>query len=756
MSRIVVPPPASLARRGLGRALLGGLLALLAACEGGRELAPVAVQARAGAAPAPGPALLYAAPPPASQLENTGPWRAAPLLISGASAYVDGEFLYQDWLFDDHGADGGLPDPNAPAGGLANGTLADNVFSRYAGSYTYPSDPAYAHNAADLVEFRVRSVAEGVAFRLTLNTLLDPNLVAATLALGTTGEPRPLPGGANLSLDHAFSFTLAERRVVLRNAAGDTLATLPLAVDLRRRQLSFTLPRGVLNIGDSVQSLWLGVGLWDAEADQFRIPGFTHDAETPGGAGTLAQPPAYFNLAFRFAEPQPDIAGGAGVVAVIQPRWWRDAAQAAALAAGDAEAFRVRVDFGKLRRGVTDMQFDEPGGVPTHGAINRIYASRFAAGQGIDYGAACGGADGCFGILQGQLLPYALYLPDRPQPPGGWGLTLLLHSLAGNYNQYAASANQAQLGERGRGSLVLTPTGRGPDGWYVEYSGADVFEAWADAARHYRIDADYTAISGYSMGGHGTFRLATQFPDLFARAQTVVGPPAVGIWLPPLDNPGPQANTFHNLASLYHVPIQSWVASADQLVPYPGPRQQADRLFELGYRAEFWTFAPAEHLTLAAHDQYAPAADFLGDARVVRKPRHVVYVRNPQMDFPAAGIVADHAYWLSDIRVADPDAGVGVVRAESLALPPAPEPGSAERATTPGLLTPGTYGALGYVAETQTWGAAVTGWAPLDGLRLNANNIAHVAVDMAAAGLSCRAAIEVNSERAVAVTRLGC
>ena len=51
MSRIVVPLPASLARRGLGRALLGGLLALLAACEGGRELAPVAVQARAGAAP---------------------------------------------------------------------------------------------------------------------------------------------------------------------------------------------------------------------------------------------------------------------------------------------------------------------------------------------------------------------------------------------------------------------------------------------------------------------------------------------------------------------------------------------------------------------------------------------------------------------------------------------------------------------------------------------------------------------------------
>ena len=36
-------------------------------------------------------------------------------------------------------------------------------------------------------------------------------------------------------------------------------------------------------------------------------------------------------------------------------------------------------------------------------------------------------------------------------------------------------------------------------------------------------------IAGYSMGGYGAYKLASQFPDLFARVQTTVGPPGIGI-----------------------------------------------------------------------------------------------------------------------------------------------------------------------------------------------------------------------------------
>ena len=57
-----------------------------------------------GPAPRPGPSLLYSGPAKARQLTNAGPWKARPILVSGATSYRSGEFLYQDFLYDDNGA----------------------------------------------------------------------------------------------------------------------------------------------------------------------------------------------------------------------------------------------------------------------------------------------------------------------------------------------------------------------------------------------------------------------------------------------------------------------------------------------------------------------------------------------------------------------------------------------------------------------------------------------------------------------------
>lgn len=65
--------------------------------------AAVAPTGPARVATPPGPPLLYWPAADAPQLQNARPWRAAPILISGASAYRGGEFLYQDFLNDDHG-----------------------------------------------------------------------------------------------------------------------------------------------------------------------------------------------------------------------------------------------------------------------------------------------------------------------------------------------------------------------------------------------------------------------------------------------------------------------------------------------------------------------------------------------------------------------------------------------------------------------------------------------------------------------------
>jgi hypothetical protein len=145
----------------------------------------------AGPDPRPGPDLLYAPRPVAPQLTNSGPWEAKPILVSGTTAYRKGEFLYQDFLYDDTGAQFAF-DPNDPR-------TAGNLFSKPNGTYTYPTGEGYANNAADLVELRVKRLRRTTAFRVTLNTLEDPALVAFSIAIGgTEGELEEFPFGANV------------------------------------------------------------------------------------------------------------------------------------------------------------------------------------------------------------------------------------------------------------------------------------------------------------------------------------------------------------------------------------------------------------------------------------------------------------------------------------------------------------------------------------------------------------------------------
>ena len=158
--------------------------------------------------------------------------------------------------------------------------------------------------------------------------------------------------------------------------------------------------------------------------------------------------------------------------------------------------------------------------------MDRIYASRFELSQGADFSDSCftGDAADCPGQYQGRLQPYAIYVPKKPRPPRGYGLTLLLHSLSANYNQYLGTRNQSQFGERGAGSIVITPEARGPDECYENYGAADVFDVWADVARRYKLDPDWTVDRPATRwAAIGSFKLGAQFPDLFARVQPTVG-----------------------------------------------------------------------------------------------------------------------------------------------------------------------------------------------------------------------------------------
>jgi dienelactone hydrolase len=701
-----------------------------------------------GPAPKPGPKILYAKPKTAPQLLNRGIWRAKPILISGTTAYRRGEFLYQDYIYDDMGAKGSF-DAADPKGGA--------TFARFNGTYSYPTDPGYQQNAADLLELRVKPLANETAFRITYNSMTDPELVAATIAIGDSASPQAFPHGANVTAPAQLFLTVHGRTADLLDAAtGQPVGGAPkVKVSKRRHQVEVRVARSAWDPGTGKVRLAAGTGLWDAANDRYLLPAGSADADTPGSAAG-ADPAAFFNVAFRFDESYADLTDIPSVV--NDPSWWREHDQAHALAAADISEYSTTVDFGKLATGKRDDLHGRVGGVPTSGPMNRILSSRFKFGQGADWAEECSGYDDCASQLHGPLQPYAIYVPDKPQPKRGYGLTLLLHSLGANYNQFSNSNNQSQIGERGPGSIVITPSGRGTDGWYYGVAGADTFEVWADVARRYKLDPDYAAISGYSMGGYGTYKFATQYPDLFAAGQPVVGPPGSGVWVPPNDPvPGGAAsNTNRMLASVRHLPFLIWDGALDELVPLAGVTVQAQTFDDLGYRYRFDVFPSSDHLALAGNDSYQPAADFLGTRRVVRDPAHVTYVVNPTMDFKKRKTVADHAYWLSRLRLRDDDgeAPLGTVDAVSHAFGVTdPEPGPTQ--TSSGSLPPGNLGTFAYTERSRDWGEPGTE-PKRDELTLDVQNLRSMTVVAARARLSCDAKVDATTDGPLTVKLAGC
>jgi hypothetical protein len=665
----------------------------------------------------PGPDVLYAPPPAAPQLENRDPrFRAAPLLVSGHEAYVDGEYLYQDFLYDDFGSNtdglGALP------------------LSPRAGDITYPTNPArYGNNAADLVEFRVAVNSTEVAYRITLNTLLEADSTIVAVAFDT--DRNALTGAATLPRDPGAPFPGTDEVIFVWGTAAEHVrltlipTTTPLSVttDLEANQLTVVVPRTVSN-PTTVWRTTVATGLYDPMTGGWLRPGSSATATTPGGANVLDLAPCgIFNLGFRFSEP------------MLGSDTPPDSSQATAIQTKTPTTFAYDIDFAALTAGTNGST------VPASGTQIRIFASRLALGEGREEVSANPADPGPFPQYRGQLQPYSLYVPTTYTPGVPAGLTLNLHSLGEHYWQYHGSTMVQQIGE-GRGNFVATSLSRGPDGWYQHEAEYDVFEMWADIAAHFTLDADRVASSGYSMGGYATYRLPTLYPDLFGKAFTQVGPPGDGIWTPPGDPTG-GIETLTNLwlENARNTPYLNVAASADELVPIVGPRAQnlgapefSIRGFDqLGYRFRFLVVSPSDHFAMAAAGYDFPfAAAFLGDAFVDRNPAHVTFAYVPAADDVALGLVHDHGYWVSGVRLADETPGAtpakGVVDARSRGF------GVGDPTSTAGT-DAGTFSIFTYVETNRTWGPPPA--TPVENqLDASLTNVSAARIDLARAALT--------------------
>lgn len=174
--------------------------------------------------PAGGPDVLYAPQPDVPQLQNRDPRFQAPYqLVSGTERYVDGEYSYTDFLYDDEDT-------------------------------TYPDDwDRYRNNAADLVEFRVATpAAGGLAIRFTLNTLLAADSTIAAVAFDA--DRNETTGGSTLARDPGMPFPGSDQVLTTWGTGaewstwdGARWVTKPLKVhtDLEANQITVTVPAAV-------------------------------------------------------------------------------------------------------------------------------------------------------------------------------------------------------------------------------------------------------------------------------------------------------------------------------------------------------------------------------------------------------------------------------------------------------------------------------------------------------------------------------
>jgi predicted peptidase len=133
-------------------------------------------------------------------------------------------------------------------------------------------------------------------------------------------------------------------------------------------------------------------------------------------------------------------------------------------------------------------------------------------------------------ILQPGDLRYSLILPGKTSDDQIRPLILALH-FAGHGTPFYGKLILTELVEpalRNLGAIIVAPDCTGPD-WTHSKSEKDLFAVLNHVFENYNVDPNRTLITGYSMGGVGTWYLAARHQEMFSAALIMAGMPPPNI-----------------------------------------------------------------------------------------------------------------------------------------------------------------------------------------------------------------------------------
>lgn len=195
-----------------------------------------------------------------------------------------------------------------------------------------------------------------------------------------------------------------------------------------------------------------------------------------------------------------------------------------------------------------------------------------------------------------ETFRYWLYTPKNPVE--NMPLIVYLHGSSGkgddlnilmNEDGFPQYLKNGQLGDVP--AYILIPQLPAEKRGWASVS-QSVYQLISETVSTYQIDSDNISLTGHSMGGTGTWNLAAQYPQMFAR-------------IAPLS--GSARGQAAQLEALKEIPVWAFVGSDDTVILPEYSENAVSELNALGGNAQITIFEGADHFAVPSQTYLDPS-----------------------------------------------------------------------------------------------------------------------------------------------------
>lgn len=207
--------------------------------------------------------------------------------------------------------------------------------------------------------------------------------------------------------------------------------------------------------------------------------------------------------------------------------------------------------------------------------------------------------------VDNRAVKYQVYLPHDYTAEKEWPVLVFLHG-AGERGENPLLATEVGLGSAIRKkpehypAIAVFPQCSEDEWWSSEVCERIAFQSLKEVAKHYAIDTKRIYLTGISMGGYGSWHLASKQGDVWAAMYVIAGRVKPGGGHPPAQDSVAKLYSGEELyqmtaKSVAHIP--TWIAhgAKDEVVPVTESRKMYQYLRQENANVNYTEFANTWH-----------------------------------------------------------------------------------------------------------------------------------------------------------------